>query len=422
MELRHTPEGETPLRIVGVEHEYRVSVDGRPVDFREIIHDLPVPGRRIDPGDTHAYRTETGLKVTCDGAEAEIATPPHPLSDGLVEELAAWTSHGGRQLVSLVDGRFDLDGVSTHISVSVDNEYSARASGMFSRTFAPALMLLMDVQTSPGLLVRPRRDRLEFGGEFVTGDQLGAAVMLAAGGAIVSERAAGSFFAKSKLPPPVRVDVVRAVDRFGWYVGRDAFGVDLYGAGRDTVLKREMLGTITAQQCLEESWSAAREALQGLVSEDDFRVADDIVQGRAELPLESAFDQRPPMTDRPVNVIPLGTAMTDVRTPLHTLSAVAATWDFVVLATKEESPSFVSVPTALLGMFLDEARQGIWDNRLTTSSDSATPARTLTTFFDALTLDVWSAFEYSMLLAPPERGHDGVERLAARGERAGSGM
>ena len=56
---------------------------------------------------------------------------------------------------------------------------------MFSRSFAPSLMLLMDAPSSPGLLVRPRRGRLEFGGEFVTGNQLAAAVLLAAGGAIV---------------------------------------------------------------------------------------------------------------------------------------------------------------------------------------------------------------------------------------------
>ncbi len=400
-------------RVVGIEHEYRVSAAGQSIDFRDIIHDLLIPGCRIDPGDTHAYRTTTGLKITCDGPEAEIATPQISLSSGLVDNLAAWTGHGARQLLKSVGDAYGLQGVSTHISVSVDNDRAARASGMFSRTFAPALMLLMDAPSSPGLLVRPRRGRLEFGGEFVTGNQLAAAVLLAAGGAIVSERAAGSFRAKSKLPPPVRVDVVSAVDRYGWYVGRDAFGVDLYRIGRDTVLKREFIGTITAQECLESSWAAARTALQGFVDDEDFLVPDDIVAGRAELPMESGLNQCPPASTRSVPPVPLGVAMADVHTPDLVLRAVAATWDFVVFATQATFESFVSVPVPSLDRFLKDAVAGDWDERLMASRDSVDSARILRTFFDASTIGIWSNFEYSMLLAPPERTHDGIERLVA---------
>ncbi len=99
--MRDGPDNETgrasdAQTLVGVEHEYRVSQFGRQVDFRRLIHELPLEGRRIDPGDVHAYRMGSGTKITCDGLEAEIATPPVDLSPGFVAELLAWTGMGGR--------------------------------------------------------------------------------------------------------------------------------------------------------------------------------------------------------------------------------------------------------------------------------------------------------------------------------------
>ncbi|MEO7664685.1 MAG: hypothetical protein ABIV26_06120, partial [Candidatus Limnocylindrales bacterium] len=35
-------------RIVGIEHEFVVRLDGRPIDFRQVIHRLDIPGARID--------------------------------------------------------------------------------------------------------------------------------------------------------------------------------------------------------------------------------------------------------------------------------------------------------------------------------------------------------------------------------------
>lgn len=42
------------VALVGLEHEYQLRRDGQAVDFRDLIHGLAVPGRRLDPGDTNA--------------------------------------------------------------------------------------------------------------------------------------------------------------------------------------------------------------------------------------------------------------------------------------------------------------------------------------------------------------------------------
>ena len=66
---------EAPGEFVGIEHEYTLTRAGQPLDFRSIIHTLPINGRRLDPGDVNAYRLRSGLALTADGAEAELATP-----------------------------------------------------------------------------------------------------------------------------------------------------------------------------------------------------------------------------------------------------------------------------------------------------------------------------------------------------------
>jgi len=385
--------------------------DGSQIDFRRLIHELPIAGKRIDPGDTEAYRTEIGLKITCDGSEAEIATPPIELSPGFVARAEAWTGAGGQELETLLAGRFSLEGGSTHISVSADNKLAPGAAGMFSRAFAPALMLLMDADTSPGLLVRPRHGRLEFGGEFVTGKQLSAALALAVGGTIVCERAARSRRAKAMLPPPVRVKVVRGVDRYGWYVARDAFGLDLYERGRAAVLRREFFGKITAQQCLVESWASARSALVGLAAPTDLEAADDMIAGRADLPLESGLDTRPPAIKCVPEPIPLGQAMVDVETPRFVLEATVTTWDFTVFTTTNEAgrPLHLSVPTPMLGDFSSGASRGEHDEAISVGTSSRGGDRTLDNYRDATSFGIWDEVEFTPRLAPPERGPDGLE-------------
>ena len=91
-------------------------------------------------------------------------------------------------------------------------------------------MLLIDRRDSPGLLVRPRPGQLELGGEYVSGARLRAAAAFAA----ESTRAA----VQRRTPPCLDVVLDAAVERYGWFVDRNAFGIDLYRDGRATVLRR----------------------------------------------------------------------------------------------------------------------------------------------------------------------------------------
>jgi hypothetical protein len=66
-----------PAGLLGVEHEFTVhDVAGARLDFRSLIHRLPIAGARLDPGDPNAYRCSWGGVFTADGHEAELATPP----------------------------------------------------------------------------------------------------------------------------------------------------------------------------------------------------------------------------------------------------------------------------------------------------------------------------------------------------------
>ena len=76
--------------LVGLEHEYRLGRGAMPIDFRRLIHSLEVPGKRLDPGDLNAYRLESGLVLTCDDAEAEIASPPLPVKGDFTREIRRW--------------------------------------------------------------------------------------------------------------------------------------------------------------------------------------------------------------------------------------------------------------------------------------------------------------------------------------------
>jgi len=67
---------------VGLEHEYSLSVAGEPLDFRELIHGLAIPGRRLDPGDLNAYRCPSGLVITCDATDAEVVSQVITRPDG----------------------------------------------------------------------------------------------------------------------------------------------------------------------------------------------------------------------------------------------------------------------------------------------------------------------------------------------------
>ena len=98
---------------------------------------LPVDGVALDPSDPNAYRCRSGVVVTVDGREAEVATPPVSVQPGFASETEAWPVQTRNELVALLPATYSLSGYSTHLSVSIDDDPQPAASARCS--LAPLL-------------------------------------------------------------------------------------------------------------------------------------------------------------------------------------------------------------------------------------------------------------------------------------------
>ncbi|HZP95988.1 MAG TPA: hypothetical protein VFC31_06595 [Candidatus Limnocylindria bacterium] len=377
-----------PGRLVGLEHEFIVLDPNAVVDFRTMVGDIPLGGRRLDPADKNATRCAWGGIVTADGAEAEIATPPIRRAPGFVSRLER-TAIGAREALhrALPKG-FDLSGYSTHLSFSMPAQLNEAAARLFLSTFAPGMMLLGDRADSPGLLVRPRPGRLELAFEYLDGPQLRGATAFATGAAMV----AGDAVTRrdpTRLPPLVRAFGVTTADRYGWGLTRDAFGDDIVVSGRGAVLERRRGGTITAQEQLEASWESARSMLAGNVDPRDLREADALVAGRLALPSErvwsvttsSATDATAAWPQRN----PFGDVIRTRERPGYTVTAEVATWDTTVFALSGPwRRAYASVPRESLATFLRKLDSGRLDAVLIAFLDSVPEGTRLASFTDAV--------------------------------------
>ena len=154
--IRTVGRARSPNKVLGVEHEFGVFEGDQQIDFRELIHQLPIDGLALHPTNRHMYFTKRGGAIIADGIVAEIATPPIDLTHGSCTALSSWAEEARLELLALVPDRFELRGGSTHISIATESSLNDRIALFLSRTFASPLMLLMDQANSPGMLVRPR--------------------------------------------------------------------------------------------------------------------------------------------------------------------------------------------------------------------------------------------------------------------------
>jgi hypothetical protein len=344
--------------LVGIEHEYSLRDASGVVDFRSLLHRLPVAGQRLDPGDPNAYRCAWGGALTCDGTEAEVASPPVTARPGFTNVVESWSRIARSELERLLPADVEATGYSTHLSALLLPRHSTRIARRYARTFGPGLMLLMDRRDSPGLLIRPRPGRLELGGEYVSGDWLRAAVAYVAG----STRAA----AEGRFPPAVVGTIEPAIERYGWFVARTAFGDDLYTCGRKTRLRRAIRSPITAQTQLELGWAIARDSLEGVAEAAELQEVDRIVRG--DLPLPSELDEpvENPITPAGMCDVPTGKVLERRERPGYTLEPALATWDFTVFSLHGVHRSgYLCVPRAWLGDFFVELGDGLLDDDIT---------------------------------------------------------
>jgi len=354
--------------LVGIEQEFRVRTHTAwPIDFRTVLPHLDGLARPLDPDDPSARRTASGLVLTADGHEAEAVAPPIVVRPGFADDVGAWTRAARHELSSRLGHDHVLHGYSTHLSVAVDDRRNARLGALFTRTFAPGFMMLVDRATSPGLIIRPRPGRLELCGEFVDGPWMRAAAVYATGAVLACDDALTGKTPFGALPPQLVVPTRPARARAGWFVDRAVFGADgLDAEGRRTQLRRCDGRRVRAQDHLESAWCTARAALQGRASASDLAAVDDVVAARVPLPTETAAAVIDAGDTGPLpEPSPLGdVARVRVR-PEFTVEASAATWAttvFCVRARGRVREAFATIPREQLAGFLTALDAGHLDD------------------------------------------------------------
>lgn len=373
---RRIPAGPRDGIDVGVEQEWRLRVDGAPLDFRRLVRTITSDLPHRDPGDPNAVRLSSGVGLTADGWEAELITPPLPLGPAAPELIGNLLADGLAELSKrLLQHGYapGFSGYSTHVNVTCPDQRVVRTAQLMAQRCSPAVALLLESSDSAGLLIRPRRGRLEIGADHLDGTLL--EVALTAVPAIVllcaasADRRGPRRKRSVRALPELDLAIVPARERFGHYVDRRASGTDLYTVGRAAVLRTSTGSTVTAADHLTAVWKLARPYARRL-GLDPTRV-DDVVAGRSRLPCE--VEDR---SDAPAAVTSLGRQrpparpeLPDLRRrrrPFGVVEAAWATWN--VTAWRCSAPDggeyFLVIPRADHAGFLAVLDAGRLDRPL----------------------------------------------------------
>ncbi len=408
----HQRVGSVAARI-GLEHEYALARDGTPIDVRGLLPTLAVEGRRIDPGDRYAIRTPTGVALTADGREAEIATPPIVVAPGGMARLDAVADAGEQLLLGALVPGITVQAMSTHFNVGLATDLARRVAPMFARRFGVPLLLLTERTDADGLLVRPRVGRLELGTDYVTGAARRAAAVLAAGGVAACAWAAEGRRSASRLPPLLDLLLVPARERYGWYLDRRAAGTDLYGTGRATVLRVAGGGSITAQEQLVAAAACVRDALAELVSPLDLADLDALVDGLLPLAMELPIDRVPRPVSGGCAANEFGRALATHHRPGFECAAIVANWWVTIFVLAGVRRGYVVVPSGVLARFLDDMESGALDGEVSAFLADVPRGRTVRGWADVerLTGVAWcDSLPPRSAWVPPERDVAGALR------------
>ena len=388
--------------VLGIEHEYRVLDGDEQLDFAPLLHTLHVEGLRLDPTDPNAYRTSWGGLVTSDGREAEVAIAPVTLRPGCTAELEWRALVAQRTLAAVLPSHLRLDGYSTHLNLEVDDNDVVAAGRLFVKRFAPAMMLLLDRATSPGLLVRPRCGRLELGGEYCQGDHLRAAATFAAAGGLACAAAVRSREARRHLPRAVRSRVRPSNIRAGWYVDRKAFGSDLYRDGRATRLHGGWGHTFTAQAHLTDAWARSRPMVEALFDDSELLLVDRVVDGTLPIPLEceptSARDLLGSYEGNPFEGV-----VRPRQRPGYRVEPISIAWDAVAFRLRGGRDGIACIPRAALAQFFEDLDGGRLDEQISRFLASPPQGRVLQASDQTGSPGLFDELGSPGAIVPPER-------------------
>ena len=336
-----------PAAIAGLEQEYSVWLPGGPVNFRDLIDRVaPTRALRRFAFDENARIVASGAVWTVDSPHAEIATPPRKLQVGIASRLARDALAERSALRRRLPAGAELRGYSTHLNAFAAGVDGWALARMFATTYAPAIMLVAERSGSPGLLVRPRHERLEIGTEFLeTQADLVAASVLVLAGVIAAWHAcraadgsdADAFRAAPASPEPAPLDghgLRETWQRPGLFVARNAFGDDLYARGRMARLRRADGSWEMAGARLLTTWAHLRPIAARITQPSELALVDAVVAGDLPTPLERRARQDPRVPRERLAQSTRDTARpllaTRERGELR-LSPQYVTWDLAVL-------------------------------------------------------------------------------------------
>jgi hypothetical protein len=400
--------------IVGLEHEYIVERNRKQVDFQPLIHNLGLGVRFLQPDDPNAYPLTSGAVLTSDGNEAEVALAPVSVDPGFALTVAKEARAEKTSLLGLLDPAYALHGYSTHLSVRTEGRVGEAVATAFASRFAAPMMLLLDRSTSPGLLVRPRPRRTELCGEYATGAHLAAALVFAVAAVRVCiELVLGRSNCDLDVPK-VRTDVVPAVERFGWYIDRSAFGCDLYDRGRHSRLFTVDGLALSAQEVLEHAWAVARPMVADCAMTAELLMVDSVVSGALPLPLEGSIDEPSsvPRQQDPLGGVPGGARAHLLLHPRRRsalgleLAPVMVTWEtviFLVIDDPRRRRAFAVVPRRFLGRFVALLDAGEIDEALADYLRVSRGDRVLSRYEQSTTAGLFDRIVSRRALLPVER-------------------
>ena len=222
---------------VGVEEEWCVHGATGRVDYRR-LHGRASSGLvHLFPGDPSAVMTAAGTVLTVDGWEAETVTPPIELGSATLTALdaalvAARTDLRERLLPLVPEVR--LQGWSTHLSVTVDDDDATSVASRLRERCGRSLALLLGAGPS-GILLRPRRHRLEICLDHLERATVRRSVVAWVG--LVLMCSDGSRDAGWRSLPRVSMDWTPARERYGHHAPTDRSGgrraaADVWDAAR----------------------------------------------------------------------------------------------------------------------------------------------------------------------------------------------
>ncbi len=349
--------------MIGAEQEFELFSRGKQLDFRALFPQA-VKGVRSFPfrNCEGAVILDSGYMLGSDGKEAEFATVPINSNGAGCLTLAREVSRCRNHLIQLLEtmGVRDVRGYSTHLNISVPFGREDEIASAISTTVAPSLILLMEAQQSPGLLIRPRRGRLEIGSEYIDDEKQLAAGAVFLAGVVSAYLRNGSLW--NQFP---RIRLKRSEEgniRPGIYLPRDAYGESLHDLGRQALLELENGQTLTAGEALELCTDLVCRELDGQISDRSIYAMRHVVVRVGSLQIDRHTS--PGAITRRISYAPAVEARTlqMLTSGLGSLGLVPRFLDWEGAAfslQKVDSSLIVGVPWAYLPEFFRAARKKV---------------------------------------------------------------